>query len=89
MSRHYGLGRNERHHYPGYAPKVIIHRVRHRLMGPLLGCSCSRCFHSRWRVMWSREAIDRFVGNEKRIRQLESEVATLRHRASALEGKPI
>jgi hypothetical protein len=27
--------------YPAYAPKVIVHRVRHYLVGPLLGCSCS------------------------------------------------
>lgn len=28
-------------HYPAYAPKVLWHRARHWLFGPLLGCSCS------------------------------------------------
>jgi hypothetical protein len=27
--------------YPAYAPKVILHDIRHYLFGPLLGCSCS------------------------------------------------
>lgn len=70
-SRVYGLGRNERHHYPSYAPKVIWHRVRHRLFGPLLGCSCSRCFRSRWRLAYSRPTIDRFVRVERRVSELE------------------
>lgn len=28
-------------HYPQYAPKVLVHRLSHYLIGPLLGCSCS------------------------------------------------
>lgn len=39
MTRHYGL--HPTRHYPSYAPKVIWHRVKHRLFGPLVGCSCS------------------------------------------------
>jgi len=46
MTRVYFAGR----HYPPYAPRILWHRVTHRLAGPLLGCSCSRCFHSPWRV---------------------------------------
>lgn len=71
MTRVYGLGRNERHHYPHYAPKVIFHRVRHRLIGPLIGCSCSTCFRSRWRIAYSNETIDRFVRVERRLSALE------------------
>lgn len=37
-------------HYPSYAPKVLWHRLSHRVAGPLMGCSCSRCFYSVWRV---------------------------------------
>jgi len=83
--RIYGLGRNERHHYPSYAPKVILHRVRHWAIGPLLGCSCSRCFHSRWRLMWAQQIIDRFVSNERRIKGLEDEFRKLK---SAVRGAP-
>jgi hypothetical protein len=76
MSRHYGL--HPTRHYPGYAPKVLIHRIRHRLIGPLLGCSCSRCFYSRWRLIWSREFVQERVtvrrktdDLERRLRRLE------------------
>lgn len=41
MTRVYGLGRSHHHSYPSYAPKVVLHRLRHWLIGPLLGCSCS------------------------------------------------
>lgn len=41
MTRVYGLGRSQHHSYPSYAPKVVLHRLSHWLIGPLLGCSCS------------------------------------------------
>lgn len=41
MTRVYGLHPNPNHHYPSYAPKVLWHRLKHWLFGPLLGCSCS------------------------------------------------
>lgn len=73
MTRVYGLGRNEKHHYPAYSPRVVFHRVRHWAIGPLLGCSCSRCFKSRWRLMYSNPAIDRFVKVERRVDKLEKD----------------
>lgn len=51
MTRHHLAGR----HYPSYAPKILWHRVKHHLFGPLLGCSCSRCFDSRWRIVPASE----------------------------------
>lgn len=77
MTRVYGLGRNERHHYPSYAPKVIFHRVRHWAIGPLIGCSCSRCFRSRWRIAYSNEVIDRAVRNERRVEAIDAQLREL------------
>lgn len=77
MTRIHGLGRSGNRHYPSYAPKVIFHRVRHWAIGPLIGCSCSRCFRSRWRIAYSNSVIDRFVKNERRVRHVEDELARL------------
>lgn len=54
-TRVYGLHDNPNHSYPAYAPKVIWHGIRHWLFGPLLGCSCTRCFNSRWRIVPASE----------------------------------
>lgn len=48
--RVFGLGTHPGHHYPGWAPKVLWHRFTHWAIGPLMGCSCTRCFHSKWRI---------------------------------------
>lgn len=79
--RVYGLGRNERHHYPSYAPKVLLHRVRHWAIGPLMGCSCSRCFPKRWRMVWSPTFLDERVRNARAHEALDN-------RLRQLEGKP-
>lgn len=73
MTRVYGLGRNEKHHYPSYAPKVLLHRVRHRLFGPLLGCSCTRCFNSRWRIVPAREV----YADRKRMAEIDRRVTRI------------
>lgn len=82
MNRVYGLGRSQEHSYPSYAPKVIWHRVTHRLFGPLLGCSCSGplrqpggCFMSKWRIDYPardgyRDTV-RLGRLEERVRELE------------------
>lgn len=81
MTRHYGLSDNPKRHYPGYAPKVILHRVRHRLFGPLLGCSCTRCFRSRWRIVPAREIYNSRRMNAQKFDSVEG-------RLRKLEGKP-
>lgn len=75
MGRVYGF-KNMRH-YPSYAPKVILHRVRHWAIGPLLGCSCSKCFRSRWRIAYSNSVIDRFVRNERRVEAIDKQLREL------------
>ena len=77
MTRVYGLGRSEGHHYSNYAPKVVFHRVRHWAIGPLLGCSCSTCFRSRWRISYSRETTDRFVKTERRVEAIDKQLREL------------
>jgi hypothetical protein len=71
--RVYGLGRNERHHYPSYAPKVVFHRVRHWAIGPLLGCSCSRCFNHPRRIIPAREFYASRVSFARFLDELNSE----------------
>lgn len=63
--------------YPAYAPRVVWLRVTHRLFGPLLGCSCSTCFRSRWRIAYSNPTIDRFVKNERRIEAIDKQLREL------------
>jgi hypothetical protein len=77
VTRVYGLGQSQNHHYPSYAPKVVFHRVRHWAIGPLIGCSCSRCFRSRWRIAYSNEVIDRAARNERRIKSIDKQLCEL------------
>ncbi len=85
--RHYGLGRSYYHSYPAYAPKVLWHRFMHWAFGPLRGCSCSRCFHSMWRLEYP--ARDGYR-DRLRIAALEDDVRALREaealKRSALSG---
>lgn len=44
--------------YPSWHPRVLFNRLSHRtIIGPLMGCSCSRCFKHPWRLVYSREAV--------------------------------
>lgn len=71
MNRHY-LGNR---HYPPYAPRVLWNRMLHKtILGPLLGCSCSRCFWHRWRLYYWREGVRdrlRIADLEERIHELD------------------
>jgi hypothetical protein len=71
MSRHYfGDGR----HYPSYAPRVLWNRLLHvTILGPLLGCSCTRCFHHPRRIYYWREG----VRDRQRIAELERRMQAL------------
>lgn len=61
--------------YPPYAPRILFNRLSHRtIIGPLLGCSCTRCFHHPWRLYYWREGVRdrvRIARLEERVRQLE------------------
>jgi hypothetical protein len=73
MTRHYFA--DKRRSYPSWAPRVLWNRLLHvTILGPLLGCSCSRCFHHRWRLYWWREGVGdrlRLADAERRITALE------------------
>lgn len=64
-------------HYPAWAPKILWHRFSHWAIGPLLGCSCSRCFQSRWRIAYSNEVINRAVKNERRVEEIDKQLREL------------
>lgn len=69
-------------HYPSYAPRVLWHRfiVHRTLVGPLMGCSCTRCFKHPWRLAYSRETVRdrvRIAELEKRVRKLERPERTI------------
>lgn len=89
--RHHLGGR----HYPAWAPRILWHRLTHRLAGPLLGCSCSRCFHSRWRLEYpARDAYadrQRIAHLERRVRDMEqvkrAEADRRREQLTALVGR--
>lgn len=67
MTRHYFGTR----HYPGYAPRVLFNRLQHvTILGPLMGCSCTRCFNHPWRLYWWREG----VRDRVRLARLEQAV---------------
>lgn len=57
--------------------KELLHRITHStVLGPLLGCSCSRCFYHPWRLYYWREGVRdrlRIAELEKRVAQLEAE----------------
>lgn len=68
--RHYLGGR----HYPSYAPKIIWQRLLHvTIIGPLLGCSCTRCFNHPRRLYYWREG----VRDRVRLARLEARVDEL------------
>lgn len=80
MTRTYIRGR----HYPPYAPLVLWHRLLHvTLLGPLLGCSCSRCFRHPWRLYYWREG----VLDRVRVARLEREIQFVEHRLDLLEHR--
>lgn len=62
-------------HYPSYAPRVLWNRLLHvTILGPLLGCSCTRCFRHPWRLYYWREGVHdrvRLARLEDRVRVLE------------------
>lgn len=90
MTRHYGLSDNPKRHYPGYAPKVILHRVRHRLFGPLLGCSCTGCFDSRWRIVPAAEFYRTRVNLAKDLNAIKKRLKVLESNGKCLEcGSPV
>lgn len=71
MTRTYIAGR----HYPSYAPKVLWNRLLHvTILGPLLGCSCTRCFNHPWRLYYWREG----VRDRVRVAELERELRTVK-----------
>lgn len=61
--------------YPSYAPRVLWNRLLHvTILGPLLGCSCSRCFKHPMRLYYWREGVRdrlRIAALEKRVREIE------------------
>lgn len=71
MTRYYMAGR----HYPPYAPRVLWYRLLHvTILGPLLGCSCTRCFKHPWRLYYWREG----VRDRLRVAALERELADVK-----------
>lgn len=70
--------------YPGYAPRVPWNRLLHRtVLGPLLGCSCSRCFvHPRRLYYWREGVRDRL-----RVAKLEARVRALEISTAAREDR--
>lgn len=54
----------------------MIHWLIHNtIVGPLLGCSCSRCFYHPYRLSYSRETMRdrvRIAELEERVRKLEN-----------------
>lgn len=75
MTRHY-FGTRRTRHYPPYAPRVLWNRMLHKtIIGPVLGCSCTRCFYHKWRLQWWREGVRdrvRVARLEERVRELET-----------------
>jgi hypothetical protein len=65
----------EQRHYPSYAPRVLWNRLLHvTILGPLLGCSCTRCFKHPWRLYYWREG----VRDRVRVAELERELADVK-----------